>query len=159
MILYSNSALLILLIDSSRVLAQIMSFEIMPKTVLGDWISRLQENYRVVGPTQKHGQFVFSEIQALEELHLDYPPTVLPPKKYIVPPRELLIEYRLDGSQIEAVLEPQPTVILGIHTCDLHAIKLLDHIFDIGVVDQHYKAYREATYLVGIECLVPCNVR
>ncbi|MDX1414905.1 MAG: 4Fe-4S dicluster domain-containing protein [Candidatus Promineifilaceae bacterium] len=134
-----------------------MTYMIMPKAVLGNWVGRLKEQYRVVGPKEKQGQFIFDEIRSVDELCLHYTPTVLPPKKYLFPPREVLLEYNLDGSRIESTVEPQPTVILGIHTCDLHAIKLLDHVFNQGYVDQHYLANREHTYLVSIECLSQCT--
>jgi sulfhydrogenase subunit beta (sulfur reductase) len=134
-----------------------MSFKIMPKAVLSDWIKRLQRSYRVVGPVERHGSFVFDELTNPEELQLVYPPTVLPPKKYIVPPRETLVNYRLDGTHIAASIEAQPTVILGLHTCDLHGITLLDKIFNMGFDDQHYQARRENTYLVSIECLETCT--
>ncbi|NCF67435.1 MAG: Ni/Fe hydrogenase subunit beta [Chloroflexi bacterium] len=134
-----------------------MSYKIMPRAVLSDWVDRLRQQYRVVGPLEKHGQFVFDEITSVDELCLDYPPTILPPKKYLVPPREVMLQYGLDGSRIEATIDSKPTVILGIHTCDLHAIKLLDHVFSQGYVDQHYQTHRAQTYLVGIECLTQCT--
>ena len=134
-----------------------MSYKIMPRAVLSDWVSRLRKHYRVVGPVEKHGQFIFDEITSVDELRLDYPPTVLPPKKYLVPPREVMLQYGLDGSRIEATIETEPTVVFGIHTCDLHAIKLLDHVFSQGYTDQHYQTHRLQTYLVGIECLTQCT--
>ena len=134
-----------------------MSFKIMPKAVLFDWVTRLQRNYRVVGPVERHGSYVFDELTSAGELCLVYPPTVLPPKKYLVPPRETLVKYKLDGTHIAADINVQPTVILGMHTCDIHGVKLLDHIFDIGFEDQHYQAHREQTYLVSIECLETCT--
>ena len=134
-----------------------MSYKIMPKTVFLDWVDRLRLDYRVVGPQDKHGGFVFAEIESTDDLRLTYPPTVLPPKKYLVPPREVLLQYNLDGSRIEASVSAEPTVVIGIHTCDLHAVKLLDHVFTQGYADQHYQAHRAATYLVGVECLTPCT--
>jgi sulfhydrogenase subunit beta (sulfur reductase) len=134
-----------------------MSYMIMPKAVLGDWVTQLKELYRVVGPTEKQGQFIFDEIKTIDELQLEYPPTVLPPKKYLFPPRETLLKYGMSGSQIEVTIASEPTVIFGIHTCDLHAIKLLDHVFSQGYVDKHYRAHREQTYLVSIECLSQCT--
>jgi ferredoxin len=134
-----------------------MSFKIMPKGVLSDWVERLQRHYRVVGPVEKHGQYVFEELTSTDDLCLVYHPTVLPPKKYIVPPRETLVNYRLDGTHIAANINVKPTVILGMHTCDIHGVKLLDKIFDTGFDDQHYQAHREQTYLVSIECLDTCT--
>jgi sulfhydrogenase subunit beta (sulfur reductase) len=105
----------------------------------------------------RYGSYVFDEVGSPDELCLEYPPTALPPKKYLVPPRETLVQYKLDGTHIEAAIDTQPTVILGVHTCDLHAIKLLDKIFDLGFEDNHYQQRREQTFLVSIECMSPCN--
>lgn len=58
--------------------------------------------------------------------------------------------------EMEANIDAQPTVILGIHTCDMHALTLLDKVHATGYTDQHYQARRDATYLVSIECLSPC---
>ncbi len=134
-----------------------MSFKIMPKSVLPDWVALLNTQYRIVGPTKKFGQFVFDEIHSIDDLHLESPPSILPPKKYLMPPREVLLEYRMDGSRMKVAQTAEPTVILGLHTCDIHAIKLLDHVFSEGYVEQHYQAHRDQTYLVSIECLSPCT--
>jgi len=129
----------------------------MPKNVLPDWVAQLNENFRIVGPTQKLGKYVFDEISTIEDLHLESPPSALPPKKYLFPQREELLHYRLDGSRMEAIVESEPTVIFGLHSCDIHAIMLLDHSFSHGFKDQNYLARREKTYLVSIECLAPCT--
>jgi len=54
-------------------------------------------------------------------------------------------------------LEGQQAVILGLHTCDMHAIALLNNVFNQNFVDQHYLTRRENTTLVSIECLQPCT--
>jgi len=134
-----------------------MDFRIMPKTALSDWVELLTKQYRVVGPKPLHGQYVFGEIQSADELDLNYTTTVLPPKKYLVPTREVLLEYKTDGTHFETRIEPQPTVVLGVHACDLHAIELFDRIFSQSYTDQHYQAHRDNTVLVTIECLKPCT--
>ncbi|TET81756.1 MAG: Ni/Fe hydrogenase subunit beta [Anaerolineales bacterium] len=135
-----------------------MGFKVIPKVAMPEWIERLCTGYRVVGPKPLHGQHIFGDIQSAVELDLGYPTTVIPPKKYLLPQREELIRFKTDGSQVhvEAVIEAKPTVVLGIHTCDLHAIQLLDRVFQQGYSDQHYQAHRENAYLVSIECLQPC---
>ncbi len=134
-----------------------MNFKIMPKTAFPGWVERLQSHHRVVGPRQKHGQYVFDVIENVADLALHYSNSVLPPKKYLVPQKEVLLNYRLDGSQLEIATEPEPTVILGVHTCDVHALKLFDRIFSQGFTDQHYQAHRESVTLVSIECLETCS--
>lgn len=133
-----------------------MSFKIMPKAALPEWVNWLRTRFRVVGPQALHGQYVFGEIDDAAELVLDYPTSVLPPKKYLLPPREQLFKFSGDGMQVKADIQGEPTVILGVHTCDMHAIALLDRVHQTGYVDQHYQARRDNTYLVSIECLRPC---
>ncbi len=101
----------------------------------------------MVGPKPLHGQHIFGEIDHADDLDLDYPTRCLPPKKYLVPTREVLLSYRLDGTHFEVHASPPPTVVLGIHTCDLHAIELFDRIFSQSYVDQHYQKHRENTLL------------
>lgn len=134
-----------------------MSLIIMPKNVLPDWVAQLDNHFRIVGPTKKLGKYVFDEIKSVDDLHLDSLPSTLPAKKYLFPPRENLLQYRIDGSRMEATVEAEPIVIFGLHTCDIHAIKLLDHAFSNGYNDQNYQARRENTYLISIECLTPCT--
>ncbi|HLB64750.1 MAG TPA: 4Fe-4S dicluster domain-containing protein [Anaerolineales bacterium] len=133
-----------------------MSFKVLPKASLPDWIDRMSAGYRVVGPKPLHGRHIFGEIRSAAELDLAYPTTVIPPKKYLFPQREDLLAFAEGGRRLEALVDPQPTVVLGLHTCDLHAIHLLDRVFDQGYADQHYRARREKTILVSIECLQPC---
>lgn len=134
-----------------------MSFRVMPKTAFPEWVERLCTNYRVVGPQPLHSRTIFAEIHAADELVLDYSTTVLPPKKYLLPPREELIRFADDT--FEPVFEEvqRQTVVLGVHTCDLHAIQLLDRVNEQGYPDQHYKAHRDNLILVSIECLQPCS--
>jgi len=134
-----------------------MNFKIMPKSAFSDWVDRLIGAYRVVGPKHKHGQYVFDELGSVDGLELHYPTSVLPPKKYLVPQKEVLLNYHLDGSHLEIASKPEPTVILGIHTCDIHALKLFDTIFSQGFTDQHYQAHRDSVILVSMECLEMCG--
>lgn len=134
-----------------------MSLKVLPKAALPGWIDRLCAAYQVVGPQPKGEHFVFGPVRGADDIDLTYPTTILPPKKYLLPPRETLLRFA-DGevtSEVTTSGEP-PTVIFGVHTCDLHAIQLLDLVFSQGYLDQHYRARRDNTLLVGLECLKPC---
>ncbi len=134
-----------------------MGFRIISKAALNQFVRSMQQDYRVVGPKPVEGQYIFADIESPDDLHLDYTQTVIPPKKYLLPQREELAQFKLDGSQIEPVFDPQPIGVLGVHTCDMHAIELLDKVFSTTYVDQHYQKRRENVYLIGIECLRPCT--
>jgi ferredoxin len=134
-----------------------MSFKVIPKEAIKRWVTALQARYDVVGPQELHGQFIFDKIESPDQLRLDYTQSILPPKKYLLPQREELARFKLDGSRIEPVFDAQPTVVFGVHTCDLHAVELLDKVFGTGFVDRHYQRRRENTALISVECLHPCS--
>ena len=128
-----------------------------PKIAMDSWIQGLRRRFHVVGPKPKNGQFIFGEIETAVDMALDYPTTCVPPKKYLFPQQETLLQYHLDGSHIQAVIETEPTVVFGIHTCDVQATRLFDQIFSQGFVDQHYRTRREDIYLISIECMSQCT--
>lgn len=135
-----------------------MGFKIMTKATLVDWVESLRNGYRVFGPHPLEDRYIFNEIRSADELALDYTNTILPPKKVLLPPYEEVIRFERNGDDhAEVVLDSQPTVVLGVHTCDMHAIALLDRVFSQGFADQHYLSRRENTILVSIECLAPCS--
>jgi hypothetical protein len=134
-----------------------MGFKILPKENIADWVAMLIQQYRVVGPRPRHGQHVFGEIKAWEDMEIDYATSVIPPKKYLLPMEEDLFHFDVsEGGNVQIVRGHPKTVIFGMHTCDLHAIQLLDRVFVQDYNDQHYYERREDTFLVSIECLKPC---
>jgi len=115
-------------------------------------------DYQVIGPKAKGSQFVFGAITDPAQLRFDYDTTILPPKKVLQPPQERLSTFTLGGEpQVEPVIEVGPTVLLGVHTCDLHAIELLDRAFSQEYPDAHYLERRRQTIIVSLECLEPCD--
>ena len=136
-----------------------MALQIIPKGTLSDWIGQLCEHHRVIAPQRKQTHTVFADLQAVDEVSLDYGITLLPPKKALLPPHEQLFQFGNDGQPVEPLLDDQPTIIFGVHTCDLHAIALLDQVFRRSPADEHYISRRNQTTLVGIESRTSAPVR
>jgi ferredoxin len=142
-----------------------MSLYILSKEKLPAFVEALQAAFRVVGPVRTENGFAFDDITQAEQLQLDYTTTILPPKKYFLPQREVLFHYETgpngDGQrriEVKPIYQGvEPTVIFGIHTCDMHGIMLYDKVFSEGYEDEHYMARREQIYMIGIECLRPCD--
>ena len=135
-----------------------MSLWVMDKQAMAPFVTRLMDDYRVVGPVAKGLKFAFAEIEDPADLRLDYNTTILPPKKYLQPPEERLMTFTRSGKPlVETVVDAPPTVILGVHTCDLAGLRVLDAAFSQGFPDAHYLKRRENTLLVGLECLEPCD--
>jgi sulfhydrogenase subunit beta (sulfur reductase) len=135
-----------------------MSLWIIDKEAMGAFVTSLMSSYRVTGPVAKGTRFAFGQIQDPAELRLDYNTSILPPKKYLQPPEERMMAFSRTGKpRAETIIEAPPTVLLGIHSCDLHAIRVLDEAFGQGYPDAHYLERRRQTLLVSIECLEPCD--
>jgi sulfhydrogenase subunit beta (sulfur reductase) len=135
-----------------------MGLRILEKGAVAPFVSRLLADYRVVGPQAKGPQFAFGPLSDPAALRLDYSTTILPPKKVLQPQQERLATFTLgDAPQVQPVIEATPTVLLGVHTCDLHALALLDKAFSQDYPDAHYLERRKQTVLVSLECLAPCD--
>ena len=135
-----------------------MRLRILDKGALAPWINALMHDHQVVGPQAKGPKFAFGPIADPAQLRLDYDTTILPPKKVLQPPQERLAAFSLQGEpRVEPVIQSRPTVLLGVHTCDLHAVQLLDEAFSEDYADAHYLKRREQTIIVSLECLEPCD--
>jgi ferredoxin len=134
-----------------------MSLKIIDKGSMPAFVSSLMKQYEVVGPQAKDNRFAFGKVTDYGQLRLDYNTSVLPPKKYLLPQQEVLFTFRTEGAAAAPVFDTQPRVILGMHTCDIHALKLLDAVFATGNRDEHYLKRRANTLIIGIECLTPCT--
>jgi sulfhydrogenase subunit beta (sulfur reductase) len=136
-----------------------MSLRILDKGAIAPLVGALGADYRVVGPQAKGPKFVFGPITDPAQLRLDYNITILPPSKTVLqPPEERLAAFRLGAeATTDAVIEAMPTVLLGAHTCDVRAIRLLDRVFSADYPDTHYLERRRHTLIVSLECLRPCD--
>lgn len=135
-----------------------MNLRVIDKPAMATFVATMMGDYRVVGPKAKGSQFAFGQLEDPAELQLDYNTSILPPKKYLQPQEERLMTFNRAGkTTVETIIEAEPTVILGVHTCDLHAMNVLDEAFSQGYPDAHYLKRRRQTLLVGIECLKPCD--
>ncbi len=109
--------------------------------------------YEVVGARERRGRFTMDRLDDPSDLLLSYPPRVHSPKKFLFPNWEKLFRFRLGGRvQLEAEHTAVPRVLFGLHPCDLHAVRILDDCLFEGQADSAYRAKREASILVGVDC-------
>ncbi len=109
--------------------------------------------YDVVGVQRNRNRLVLDSLQDAADLVLDYPPGVHSPKKFLFPNWDQLFRFKLEEN---ILLQPEtaapPRIIFGMHPCDLHAVKILDDCLFEGETDSAYRAKREATLLIGVDC-------
>lgn len=117
-------------------------------------VRSLASAFEVVGVQQRRGRAVLGRIDDPADLLLDFAPAVHSPKKFLFPNWEKLFRFRLGGRvHLEAEKAAAPRVIFGMHPCDLHAVRVLDDCLFEGEADSAYRAKREATILVGVDCV------
>ena len=120
------------------------------------FIDALRSEHRVFGPVKERNYVAFREISSSTDLFMEYQTTMLSPgKMFIYKPREDILKFRMEApvsiEEITPTIEKQ--VIVGIHPCDINAILYLDKTF-LGVFpDPFYKARRENTILIGLNCM------
>lgn len=155
------------------------SFVRIDKAELQAILDRLQElGYRTVGPRIADAAVVLADVTSLEDLprgyvdeqdggkyrlrpaddgaYFDYVVGPFSLKNFLFPPTEtVLTTDRTDGGwQVSAPDIPaQPLAVLGVRSCDLHALKIQDRIL-LGdqYVDPAYQTRRENLFLVAVNC-------
>lgn len=117
------------------------------------FIDNLIKALEVVGVREKmEGKYEFAPLESSAQLCLDYDVTLLSPKKYFLPPREILIRFKIGKAvSCEAVLESKPLAVVGVHPYDLKGIAQLDRIFADVKQDEHYRKRRENTVIIGVD--------
>jgi ferredoxin len=140
------------------------------------------KGYCVVGPTRSNGAIVYEEIESASELpagwteiqeagtyrlerredeaRFGYPVGPQSWKRYLLPARVLLWRARRgrDGAiDLEEQAAPErPYALLGVRSCDLHAIAIQDRVFLEGAyVERDYAMRREPAFLVAVNCGTP----
>jgi len=94
----------------------------------------------------------FGRITSLANLTLDYQRTLIPPKKYLLPPRETVLAFSPPGGYRQPSMFEQKIVLFGLHPCDLAGIVYLDKVFTTTEPDPLYLQRRHNLILVGISC-------
>jgi ferredoxin len=71
-------------------------------------------------------------------------------KRFVLPPKEDLIRFRLDDLNAEPVIESRPQLLFGVHPYDIKAMNQLDQLMETGSMDVNYRARRDATRVFGL---------
>lgn len=118
-----------------------------PAAVRG-WVEACLRDRRVYGVQSRGDRFAFDALQRADALRLDYDVTILPPKKYVQPPREDLLRFRRDGIY-ESLLEEERFIVFGVHPYDFVALRQLERLFAMEPADERcVRRFRLATWVV-----------
>ncbi len=125
----------------------------LPKEHLDFFASVLQQFGEIHGPVAQGKRFVFRRLRRWSEIRLDYTRTILPPKKYFLPPRECLFRYRRrEGYVPETAGLERRIVLFGVHACDIYGLNILDQVFGGRYPDPYYQTRRRHIAVIGVDC-------
>jgi ferredoxin len=137
-----------------------------------------ERGYRTIGPRIADGAIVYRDLESVAQLpagyvdrqdggtyrlekaetagHFDYVVGADSLKNFLFLPRETLLEsVRANGQwQMSApTVDPTPLAVIGVRSCDLHALAIQDKVFLGGpYVDPAYQARRKNLFLVAVNC-------
>jgi sulfhydrogenase subunit beta (sulfur reductase) len=135
-----------------------MQYVAIGKERFSQFIEILAHSKPVYAPVSKgFDNYVFERVSSADKIALQYIPTILPPKKYFLPPRETIINFDLKRNCYEGVLEFESMYLFGVHTCDLAGIQYLDIVLSDKPKDINYISRKGKIFIIGLECNQYCD--
>ena len=159
-----------------------MTATVIAVEVLDDLLTALRRRgYRVLGPTVRNGAIVYDDLDCADELptgwtdrqdggtyrlerredeaRFGYAVGPHSWKRFLFPPRVRLWRASLNGSGPTVEEEPPdqtPFALVGVRSCELHAIEIQDRVLLAGKFsDRDYAARREGAFIVAVDCFEP----
>lgn len=132
--------------------------KIIKKENLKAFVEALLAETTVSAPVRKMNKFNFADVDAFDEIVLDYNTSLISPRKYFYPMQEVMLKFKRGAvPTAETVVESAPRVIFGMHPCDVAATWLLDAAFSDSPADPNYLDKRNKAVIVGMNCAKPCD--
>lgn len=135
-----------------------MKYASLNKADLNGWLEYLKKKAKLYAPRRKEGLFVFRPLKEVEQVCLEYIPTILPPKKYYFPQKEKLLKFEVEPFKTAKAIDKfEEFILFAVHTCDIAGIQCMDIVFRDSPEDPNYLNRKERMTIIGIECLKYCD--
>ncbi len=125
---------------------------------LPQFVVDLTKKWSVYGPvedeTSVKPEWRFKKISHFKELSLSYGQTIIPPKKYFLPDREILFKFK--DNEI-ALPKNEGIVLFGLNRKDGEGIFYLDKVMAEPVEEESYRRRRKNIKLIIVDSLPPSN--
>jgi len=124
-----------------------------PKQNLDLFVAVLPAFGEVYAPVQRGTGFAFDRPSRWSEVRMDYSRTILPPKKFMLPPRETTFSFDPNSGFQDLLADAaKPMVLFGVHAYDIYGLNILDRVFAQGPFkDPYYIARRQSTVVIGVD--------
>ena len=137
---------------------------IISKDDIVELIDRFIVAYQVIAPSVIDDRVMYKYVSDASEVDLEYRGhTLLPPKKFFFPEKEVLFTYEISDKGTVSIydkceeLKGLQRVFIGIKPCDISSLKILDKVLISEFHDPYYAMRRNNTLLIGITCSEPLD--
>ncbi len=124
--------------------------KLLKKEGLKSFIDSLLARYEVIAPIKKQDIHIFSRVSSFSQLDLDFINTAYPPKEFFLPAHDNMFSF--NNQKIKPIIDDTKRVIIGIRPCDVNSLLVIDRIFLDEHEDPYYKARRDNTILIALNC-------
>ncbi len=115
--------------------------------------SVVQQFGEVHAPVEQDGKYAFKRLARWSDARLDYQRTLLPPKKYFLPPQDTLFQYKEGQGYVACPPDSSKRIILfGVHPCDIYGLNILDQVFGGRHDDPYFQQRRKQVAILGVDC-------
>ncbi len=124
-----------------------------PKSNLDLFVAVLPAFGEVYAPVRRGNGYAFDRPSRWSDVQMNYPRTILPQKKFLLPPREITFTFDAANGFRDMTAEARkPIVLFGVHAYDIFGMNILDKVFREGkYADPYYIARRESMTIVGVD--------
>jgi len=129
--------------------------KVLEKKRLNEFLRKVSKGKELIAPV-KRNTLRFEVVENLNDICLEGRP-LFPIKKFFSPPKQDL--FKLNAADKKKPFEEEkikikPRIIFGARLCDFNGLLRLDKLFNSKEYqDDYYKAARENTLLLGINCV------
>lgn len=135
-----------------------MKYASIKKEEMNKWLGYLKKKAKLYAPRKKENLFVFRPVKDVNDVCLEYIPTILPPKKYYFPQKEKLLNFSITPFKTAKAIDVfEEFILFAVHTCDIAGIQCMDVVFRDSPEDSNYLNRKEKMAIIGIECLQYCD--
>jgi len=131
-----------------------MSVKTITKDKFAELVEVLIGQGNVIGVQAKGDRFDYAPLKSAKDLRLDYDVTLQPPKKYFLPPKEVLMSCTVGGAY-KSEFQDQPFILLGVHPYDMIGINQMDELFRQDNYDVHYMTRRNSATIIACDVAKP----
>lgn len=128
-----------------------MSIKKISKKDFAELVDSLILSEKVFGVQAKGEKFDFGVLEKAENLRLDYDVTLQAPRKYFLPPEEVLMSFEVGVGNYETHFDSETFVLVGVHPYDVAAIGQMDVVFDSDNKDNHYFERRDNATIIACD--------